>query len=317
MKRPDHDGLTESALRLRSALGKVRPIGAAVGLLLLAAAITVVLRERGLLSEALQSLQSAPVSTVAMLLGSVASSVALTGLVFWILTSRFGRISLAEMQALMAATSLANYLPLRPGLVGRVLFHRARHGIRARDSLRTIVEAMLLTAVALALLVPAILLSRGGGTGAAWLASAAPFALGAAGLAVPRFRTLAWAFELRYLETLLTALRYHLSFALVGAPLPWTASTAVACVSMIATMVPFVSNGIGLREWSIGLLAPLLADVTLERGLAAELVHRAAEVAVIVPLGLLGLIELWRRERGRPLLHPADPGRDRTAEGRN
>lgn len=296
MKRPDHDGLTESALKLRAALGRVRPYGAVVGLLLLAAAITVVVRERGLLGEALKSLQSAPTTTLAMLLGSVAASVALTGLVFWILTSRFGRISLIEMQALMAATSLANYLPLRPGLLGRVLFHRNRHGIRARDSLRTIVEAMLLTAAALAMLVPSILLSRGIGM-PAWLASVAPLALGATGLAVPRIRSLTWAFELRYVETLLTALRYHLAFSLVGAPLPWAASTAVACVSMIATMVPFVSNGIGLREWSIGLLAPLLADVTLERGLAAELVQRAAEIAVILPSGFLGTWWLWRDAR--------------------
>ena len=66
---------------------------------------------------------------------------------------------------------------------------------------------------------------------------------------------------------------------------------------MIATMVPFVSNGIGLREWSIGLLAPLLADVTLERGLAAELVQRAAEIAVILPSGFLGTWWLWRDAR--------------------
>lgn len=290
------DGPPGLVMRIRSVLAKARPIGAVVGFLLLVAAVVVLVRERSTLGAALESLRSAPPTTIGLLLASVAASVVLTGIVFWILTRRFGPVPALEMQALMASTALANYLPLRPGLVGRVLYHRSRHGIRARDSLRTIVEAMGLTVVALSLLVPAILIAGRSEEGL-WIASAVPALVGSIALAFPRWRALGWAFELRYLETLLTALRYHLAFGLVGSPLPWHASVAVACVSMIATMVPVVSNGIGLREWAIGLMAPLLADVSLERGLAAELVQRAAEIAVIVPAGLVGFAAILRPDR--------------------
>ncbi|MDZ4753112.1 MAG: hypothetical protein SGJ11_01280 [Phycisphaerae bacterium] len=288
------DRASTALIRLRAALGRARPFGAVLGLLLLIAAVVVVLRSGPALDAAWSALRDAPIMSVLALLGSVFAGVFLTGCVFWILTRRFGQVSFGDMQALMAATTLANYLPLRPGLLARVAYHHAHHSIRARDSLRTIVEAMLLSVIALATLVPSLMLAH-------WLALpltaalVAPAALGAAALPFRRVRMLALAWELRYLETLLTALRYHIAFALIGAPVPFATSCAIACVSMIATLVPFVSNGIGLREWSIGLLAPVLAGYELEQGLAAELLHRAAEIAVIVPTGLLGFAWLWRR----------------------
>lgn len=289
----DADGPATRLERLRAVLRRGRVIGGVVGLCLFVAAIVVVARSGPTLEAALRSLRAAPPGTIAILLGSMLASVALTGCLFHLLTNRFGRVGFGEMQALMATTTLANYLPLRPGLLGRVLWHRSRNDIRARDALRTMVEAIALSALALATLVPAVMAARRFGV-ALPIALAAPAALGVAALAIAPMRVLALAFLVRYAETLLAALRYHLAFELVGAPVPAETSVAVACVSMLANLVPFVSNGIGLREWSIGLLAPALAGVTLETGIAAELVQRAAEVAVVVPTGLLGAWWLGR-----------------------
>jgi uncharacterized membrane protein YbhN (UPF0104 family) len=290
----DRDRGAARILAIRQWFARARPIGAVIGLLLLAAAAFVVVRERGSLAEAIEATRTASIGIVALMAGTMLASVLLTGTVFWLLTRRFGPVGAVEMQALMAATALANYLPLRPGLVGRVLFHRQRHGIRPVDSIRTIVEAMALSAFVLLLLVPSMLAVHAAELPPA-LGVGLPLVVGVTLLlARERWRGLAPAFLLRFVETLLTALRYDLAFRLTGAAIPWHASVAVACVSMIATMVPFVSNGIGLREWAVGLLAPLLVGATLERGLAAELINRLIEVAVIAPCGLIGFLWLWR-----------------------
>jgi uncharacterized membrane protein YbhN (UPF0104 family) len=259
-------------------------------------AIVVVVRERSTIEDAWRALQAAPPWTVVALLGSLLASVLLSGIVFWLLTNRFGRVPFGDMQALIAATALLNYLPLRPGLVGRVVYHRTHHGIRAQDSLRTIVEAMALSIVALGLLVPGLLIAHAL-TAPLWMAVIAPLLPCCAGLVWRGQRSLLLAYATRVVETILTAVRYHLLFALLGSPVPWHVSGSLACVSMIATMVPFVSNGLGLREWAIACLAPLLAGASLERGLAVELLHRTTEILVIAPTGLMGLFWLWRAQR--------------------
>ena len=51
-----------------------------------------------------------------------------------------------------------------------------------------------------------------------------------------------------------------------------------------------------MREWAIGLTAPLFDDqfAQLAIGVAAELVNRAAEVMVVLALGLVGIGVLVR-----------------------
>ncbi|MHC4784997.1 MAG: hypothetical protein ACYTE6_03445, partial [Planctomycetota bacterium] len=70
-----------------------------------------------------------------------------------------------------------------------------------------------------------------------------------------------------------------------------------ACLSVVPMLVPFVGNGLGLREWAVGLAAPLLTPYVLGLGLAAELLNRAAELVVIVILGLGGIAWLTLRAR--------------------
>jgi hypothetical protein len=73
---------------------------------------------------------------------------------------------------------------------------------------------------------------------------------------------------------------------------------AIAALVRLALLVPIAPNGIGVREWAIGLsAAAIAAGMTTELGLAAGLLDRAFEVAVAVPMGLLaaGLLAKWQR----------------------
>jgi hypothetical protein len=54
-------------------------------------------------------------------------------------------------------------------------------------------------------------------------------------------------------------------------------------------------NGLGVREWVTGLLAPSLAGVATPDALAAELLNRAVEVLLVVPAGLACTPTLARR----------------------
>ena len=292
MQHVDDDGVFAN---LRTRMAPARRFGPFVGLALLIAAIAFVARSNSI-GAASDALRAASLSTIALLMASVLASVGLTGTVFWILIRRFGTVPFGEMQALMASTTLANYLPLRPGLIGRVAYHKVQHGIRGRDTLRTVIEAMGLSAFALIVALPALALGNSCELPLG-ITLLVPALLGLVGLAFASTHMLSAAWLLRYAETLLTALRYHLAFALVGTSITAETSVAIACVSMTATLVPFLSNGIGLREWAIGLLAPVLTGYQVEQGIAAELVNRAAEIAVVVPTGLIGAAVLWRRSR--------------------
>jgi hypothetical protein len=102
-------------------------------------------------------------------------------------------------------------------------------------------------------------------------------------------RSWCWAAAFRWLELLVIAARYHAAFALIGSPIDSAGSLAFACISMIAGMVPFLSSGLGVREWAVGLVAPILTGAQLTTGLTADLVNRAVELVVVLVCGVVGL----------------------------
>jgi len=235
---------------------------------------------------------------VALLLAGVAGNVLLTGLLFSLLISRYGRVGVLEMQALIASATLINFLPLRPGLFGRIAYHKAVNRILAVHSAKTIIQAAILS-VSIVVYLGLVIAISGALHVSLVYGVVAPLPVLAAGTAIPRLRIWMAAALLRYLEVFVWAMRYYAAFALIGAPVDATGALAFACVSMIATMVPLVSNGLGLREWAIGLTAPFLTEYVLELGITAELVNRAAELVVIAVLGLAGIAWLARRRRGQ------------------
>jgi len=279
----------------------LRVAGFAFGLACFGGAIWVAVREREEFAQALEALRDPPMPAVVAVLASVAVGAFLSAVLFHILMRRFGSVPFWEMQALILASTLANYLPLKPGLVGRVAYHRLRHGIKATDSVRTVVEAVGLSGSVSAMFLLGLAGCRALGINGDW-SLLAPSVLGAAAFH-PRLRTLAQALFVRQIERALWTLRYWAVFRLVGAPIDLEVAVVLGSASVIATLVPFVSNGLGIREWVIGLLAPWVShqELNFSQAIVGELVHRVMEIAVMLPLGLVSLAVLVRHNRRHPM----------------
>lgn len=288
----------------------LRRIGFAIGLLLLVAALVMVWRQRDVVGAAIGSIDRAALGHVAVLFAAVVTNVVLSAAFLGLLISRYGKVGRVEMLALTAATTLANFVPLRPGLLGRLAYHKTVNDIPISLSSRTVLQALLYTGVIAAYLALVVALSM---TLDIWLwfGVLAPVPVLLVG-AFTASEAIWWrAGFVRYVEVLVWAIRYHAAFAAIGSPIDPTVALGFACVSVIATLVPFLSNGLGLREWAIGLLAPLLTAYRLELGVTAELVNRGVEIITITILGLAGLAWLARhRALTRPDRSP-DPPPDR------
>lgn len=298
--------------RHRRALGWLRLV---VGVGLLALAIGVVFSQREVLAGAAEAARGAPWWLAAALLVLPIGNWLATGTGLWALNRRHAPVEPGEMQALVGAAWLLNYLPMRPGLVGRIAYHRAFNDIRVVSSLVVLGVSVAMTCAA-ALLMLAVAWGLGDGRSAlAWAAALAVPLIVAGGVAIGRARrqaasTQVWwqtwhwpaAFAARYADVLLWTARYAAVFAVVGAPVSFAQAVVIAAVSQLVMLVPLSGNGLGLREWAVGLTAASMpawpgAEGGTAVGLAADLVNRAAEVLVAVPVGLLALAWLARHRR--------------------
>ncbi len=284
----------------------VRWVGLAVGAILLAAAVATVWGRRDIIATNLAAIRHPAARDVALLVGTVIANVVLTGLMFSVLMSRHGRVGLVEMQALIAAAALANYLPLRPGLFGRVAYHKTFNDIPIAATVTVTLVALGLSAAIVAFLAIA-LLTAGHTAIPLWIVAGAPVPVLAAAMALPASRTVVAAALIRYIEVLLMAVRYRAAFALIDAPIDPAMALAFSCLSVVITMIPLGGNGLGLREWGVGLASPLWTPYVLELGVTADLVNRAAEAVVVVVLGLVAFAWLAWYRRSTPVTRSPDP----------
>lgn len=285
----------------------LRLVGSGIGLLLLIGACLLILRERETLHAAHDALRAPNLGLFGMLIGAIIGNFLLSGLMFSVLIRPFGRVGLIEMQAVVAAASLINFLPLRPGLFGRIAYHSVVNRIPVRDATRVMIEGVVMTMIAALLMAIMVGLSRLAGT-PTWILAVIPAFVLAALIAVdPARRRLLLALLLRYVDLALWAVRYLAAFALLGRELGLNAAFALATISVLATMVPFFSNGLGLREWAVGLVAPLITSYQLELALTAEIINRAVEIVLVLVLGLtaLGWLTWWKA--ARPHSRPTSP----------
>lgn len=280
-------------------------VGSVLGLALFIAAVMALLTQRGQMSEAWAAARAAPAWLVALLVALPLGNLAVVSLSFNVLTARFGRVGWSEMAALIASAWLLNYLPLRPGMVGRVAYHKRVNGVLVRDSVRVIGESIALSALAVGMLVVVSFGADGNNATVAWL-GAAPLVVGAAAaLALRASGAGAWryaaAFSLRYVDAALWVARYAVVFAVIGRPIGAAEAARVTAASQVALMVPLAGNGLGLREWAVAITS------ATDAGLLADVVNRGAELLIAVPAGLLGGWWIARRLGG------ADPkaGSDR------
>jgi hypothetical protein len=106
--------------------------GMFIGAALLVAAVVMVLRQHQAIDAARDAIVQAPPSQLASHLGvlaiSVVINIVLSGALFSLLIKRYGRVGAMEMQALIAAATLLNYVPMRPWhAIHAHLRHRLRH----------------------------------------------------------------------------------------------------------------------------------------------------------------------------------------------
>ena len=102
---------------------------------------------------------------------------------------------------------------------------------------------------------------------------------------------------LKYMDLLLMAIRYRCAFHMMDQPIGFEICLALAAIGMLAGAIPFLSGGLGLREWMVGWLATILVmlPAALEIGILADLVNRATELVVLIPVG--GIALFWLRPR--------------------
>lgn len=224
---------------------------------------------------------------------------------YYALTRRFGPVTFREMLALMASANLLNFLPLRPGLVGRVAYHKAVNDIPIRHSTRVVIEAIVLGGLGAAILAGSVLADPFTGP---------PFALVVVFVfARASHSPLAWALAFKTLDAAAWTLRYWLALAIVGTPVSPLAASLIATGAQAATLIPLAGNGLGLREWAVGGMLSLRPQSSLSSadalrlGISADLINRAADVLVAIPTGLIASVWLARRLRMSPPPPPPPP----------
>lgn len=289
-----------------------------LGLALFAAAVVAVARHDVALDRLRHAAADAPASLLIALPLLHLASWGVTTALFLVLSVRFAPVPSRDMAALIGSAWLLNYLPMRPGMMGRAAYHKLVHGIPLRATLRVLLEAMAATALAAITLalavragsVPALPIAE---TSAAlaptptaplelapwgWaLALAPPLLALAAAMIVRRAapQRVLWryaaAFALRYADMALWAARYWIVFQLAGEPVSPARAALITAAAQVAMIVPIA---LGLREWVVAFTA-----ASAPVGLVADLLHRASELLVATPVGLLCGLWLWRRDRAR------------------
>ncbi|MBX3379315.1 MAG: hypothetical protein KF805_04420 [Phycisphaeraceae bacterium] len=234
----------------------------------------------------------------------------LASMSFWVLTRRFGKVDVHEMLMLLGGAWLLNYLPFKPGVAGRVAYHKSVNGIDVRWSLVVVAQSIVigLACFTAQIALASIAAERAWSEWGKGALLATPLGLAVLGVALPRrgIGANAWrysaAFAFRYADSLVWAGRYWLLFWIAGRPQGLSTSAAIAGVSQSASLLPFAGNGLGVREWMVGLAARSLPEwygkqtaMPVAYGVSAELLNRACEFAVAVPVGLLSLWWLIRR----------------------
>jgi hypothetical protein len=303
---------------------RARVAGTIVGAALVVAAGWVIWDQQGQdgIANAWGALVRAPLWMHLVLVASVGAIALGATLTHFLLMRRCGEVGFREMLALILSATLLNYAPLRPGLVGRVAYHRAVNQIAIGATVRALIWAnVLIVGAAVALLVgvggPASLWGDSLGVALAPIGVVALPLLVAPLLPERAYPELVRLLALRTVELTLWGLRFWACFALVGEPITWTAAVLLAAAHTLTLMIPISGNGLGVSEWFLGVGAALLPPALLvgagsaggafeaSDGMLAALVSRLVEVALIVPGGLIGGAFVAKRVRsGGPAQSP-------------
>lgn len=267
--------------------------GFVLGVLLLVGAGAVLFSDPGSVVDLFGRLRAAPWWAVGFVLAGPLLNWLLVSACLWMLLRRHGPVGLGEMNALVGSAWLLNHLPMRPGLIGRVGYHKLVNGIRVRDAVESTLWSLGLAGVAGGMgLALAVAIPPGSGAPTIGLVLIGPVvlvgagALLARGVGRERWGWLLGALSARYADMGVWALRYAVVFWVMGIEMTPVQIVMVTAVSQIAQLVPIAGGGLGLREWVVGLVAGSMVQA-FDAALAGDLINRAAETVLVVPVGLI------------------------------
>ncbi len=324
---PSAEHLAQGARAYAKARRKRRAAGFVLGMLGLVAAVVTVANQKGSFSSVSGAIENGRTDLLLLAILLPFLSWLFTTGCFWSLTARHGNVGFGEMGALMGSSWLLNFLPFKPGLAGRVAYHKTVNQIDIKKSMEVLARAIVCGGLSIAAaLAMAMTLPADASPASAAVAMLAP--VGCVGVllivATTRANWRPWGWTLsglafRYADVLVWSARYLVAFELIGRPVTIGQAVAIAGVSQLATLLPLVGNGLGVREWAVGLVGSMLPawfvgaqglNPAVAQGLSADLVNRVAEVLVAVPLGL-GCIA-WIAARMRRLGRSIETGLPRT-----
>ena len=278
-------------------------IGFAIGILLLLAAVVVLVNSPGMIERIWTQLRGAPPWTIVVLIIAPVVSWVLVGLCLRTLLLRHGTVGRVEMLMLVGSAWLLNHLPMRPGLIGRVGYHKAINNIRVRDAVEATVWSLVFGAmanalvIAITLLVPADLpvLQLAG-----VLLTPIVLLVIASVPARPRSRgvsLLLLGFAYRYADLLIWLVRYAVVFIALGIELSPVQIAMITAVSQFTQLIPITGGGLGFREWGVGLTARQGGHATMQAAIGADLINRAIETLWVLPIGFYSTWWVARRVR--------------------
>jgi len=291
----------------------------AISLLLLGGAGYFVYDATNGLEGVWESVRSAPWWMIVLIIISPLGNHLSVAMCLHALQSRHGKLGVREMIVLIGSAWLFNYLPMRPGLIGRIGYHKAINKIRLRDSLESSIWSGVLAGVAnCVLLGVAFLMMRFDG-GWVLLLPAVPVALMfVVSTMMPgkRSRLMMLALAYRQIDVIVWLGRYWLAFEVLGLDLSIGDIAVISAVSQLASLMPLTGSGLGFREWAVGLMASA-GGHAMGTAMAGDLINRAAETFIVVPVGLVCtalVARHWRRvNNGAGALAEDNPRAD--AEG--
>lgn len=258
------------------------------------------------MQSARDSARGASVWLLALLVVLPAVNAALVAWSFHVLMARFGRVPLSDMLALIGSAWLLNYLPMRPGLIGRLAYHKAVHKVGFRQSVAVSVALALMTGLAAAHVLGAWIAFRAGvPVGITVSIASVILVVLAANIAadrspagaVPR-GALRVALVLRYADLAVWSMRLVVAFEVIGQPIPIMVGVLLASVIQLAYLFPLTGSGLGVSEWAVAVVAPLAIAIDPPAAIAASLLGRVGELIAAVPAGLIGSAYIARRRRG-------------------
>ncbi|MCE9592112.1 MAG: lysylphosphatidylglycerol synthase domain-containing protein [Planctomycetes bacterium] len=225
---------------------------------------------------------------------AVTASILLTTALFWCITLSFDAdppVSFPRMLTLIAASGLLNYLPMRPGMVGRGAYLKARHGLPLAQYLLTLIIVLVVTLVVVLITTVSLACSPAWG----WAGAASGLVIAAALTILRRSTRASWAWvPLKAMDLMATATRLWLAFAVIGKPIDWRDALLVASASMLAGLAAFTPNALGLREWAVAAMTAGMLHAPGAEGALATLVDRAAEAVIFTLIGAPAIYALSR-----------------------